>query len=211
MGDLVRHERGAICDLFLEVGPDAPTLCGEWTTSDLAAHLYVRENKMLAAGGIMVPALEGMTDKAMARSLDRHGYEGVVDRVRGGPPFGPFRWFEDQANLNEYFVHHEDVRRGDGSGEPRPEDDIADLDEALWRALGRGGKFMTRGARGTGIRAAWPDHAEQTLRSGEGEVTLTGRPSEIVLYLNGRKQVALVDLTGDEEALEKVQQAELGF
>ena len=35
----------ALCDLFEEVGPDAPTLCGDWTTRDLAAHLVMRERR----------------------------------------------------------------------------------------------------------------------------------------------------------------------
>jgi uncharacterized protein (TIGR03083 family) len=42
---LARAERAALCDLFDEVGPDAPTLCAGWTTRDLAAHLVIRERR----------------------------------------------------------------------------------------------------------------------------------------------------------------------
>ena len=42
-----RAERTALCDLFLEVGPDAPTLCEGWTTKDLAGHLVIREGRNL--------------------------------------------------------------------------------------------------------------------------------------------------------------------
>ena len=38
------RERSELCDLFLAVGPEAPTLCDGWTTLDLAAHLVVREH-----------------------------------------------------------------------------------------------------------------------------------------------------------------------
>ena len=38
---VARAERAALADLMLEVGPDAPTLCGTWTTRDLAARLGV--------------------------------------------------------------------------------------------------------------------------------------------------------------------------
>ena len=38
-------ERLALADLMAEVGPDAPTLCGGWTTRDLAAHLLLRERR----------------------------------------------------------------------------------------------------------------------------------------------------------------------
>ena len=50
-----RAERTALCDLFLAVGPDAPTLAGEWTTRDLAAHLVVRERRPDAAAGDRLP------------------------------------------------------------------------------------------------------------------------------------------------------------
>ena len=38
------RERMGLCDLFVELGPDAPTLCEGWTTADLAAHLVLREH-----------------------------------------------------------------------------------------------------------------------------------------------------------------------
>ena len=38
------RERLELCDLLLELGPDAPTLCEGWTTADLAAHLVLREH-----------------------------------------------------------------------------------------------------------------------------------------------------------------------
>ena len=52
--ELAQAERRALCDLLLEVGPDHPTLCGDWTTSHLAAHLYIRERKPLTGPGIML-------------------------------------------------------------------------------------------------------------------------------------------------------------
>ena len=35
-------ERAALCILLDKTGPDAPTLCEGWRTSDLAAHLVLR-------------------------------------------------------------------------------------------------------------------------------------------------------------------------
>ena len=35
---LAQQERLALCDLFVERGADAPTLCEGWNTADLAAH-----------------------------------------------------------------------------------------------------------------------------------------------------------------------------
>jgi hypothetical protein len=34
-------ERQQLCELFVELGPDAPTLLEPWSTRDLAAHLVV--------------------------------------------------------------------------------------------------------------------------------------------------------------------------
>ena len=35
-------ERRQLCELFIELGPDAPSLLGPWSTRDLAAHLVLR-------------------------------------------------------------------------------------------------------------------------------------------------------------------------
>src|ERR1700753_1453307 len=59
-------ERTALCDLFLELGPQAPTLCEGWTTRDLAAHLVVRDRRPDGAIGILVPRLSGHTEKLQA-------------------------------------------------------------------------------------------------------------------------------------------------
>ena len=66
-------ERRALADLFDEVGPDAPTLCGTWTTRDLVAHLLVRERRPDAAGGILIPALSKRTEKVMADLVEQVG------------------------------------------------------------------------------------------------------------------------------------------
>ena len=86
MTNPARSERSALCDLFLAVGPDAPTLCGEWTTRDLAAHLIVREHRPDAAVGIVVKALSGHGEKVRLGAA-RKPWERLVEEVRSGPPF----------------------------------------------------------------------------------------------------------------------------
>ena len=54
-------ERRDLADLFLRLGPDEPTLCGDWTTRDLLAHLITRERRPDAAPGILVPPLASWT------------------------------------------------------------------------------------------------------------------------------------------------------
>ena len=54
-----KSERADLCDLFDQVGPDAPTLCRGWDAHDLAAHLWIRENDPLGASGIVAKPLVG--------------------------------------------------------------------------------------------------------------------------------------------------------
>lgn len=206
-----RSERRALCDLFDEVGPDAPTLCEGWQTFDLAAHLWVREHNPIAGMGIVIPPLAGYTDRAIERAKDRFEFTDLVDRIRQGPPFGLFRWFEEQMNLSEYFVHHEDVRRGDGSTGARPADEVATLDDRLWASLRRGARLMTRGLGGLTVELDWPDHERREARRGDATVRITGRPTEITLFLFGRKDAAEVEVTGDDDAVRRALDASLGI
>lgn len=210
--DLDLRERRDLADLFTALGPDAPTLCGDWTTADLAAHLVVRERDLIGAPGILIPALGGVTEGRMRRELDRHGYEGTVDRVRTGPPIGPMRIpaVRHATNLIEYFVHHEDVRRANGEGR---REDRPDLDAELWDVLGRFAPLMVRKARlrDAHLRLVTPDGTQRTVGSGGAEVAMTGPVSEIVLELYGRRSVAGVELAGPADAVAAVRAAEFGI
>lgn len=205
-----RAERARLCDLLLDVGPEAPTLCEGWTTADLAAHLYVRERSPLAGLGILLPPLAGYTDGAMRRALSRNGFETLVARIRSGPPLGPMKLADATVSLVEYTVHHEDIRRGADGWAPRDAAEVADLEVALWANLRRGAGFMTRGLKDIGLVLAWPEHGEHVVREGEATATLTGRPIELVLLLNGRSAVE-VEITGDQPAVDRLRNANLGI
>src|ERR1700757_3956767 len=83
---LAQQERTTLCDLLLEVGPEAPTLCQGWTTADLAAHLVVRERRPDSGPGLVWPPLAGYTDKVRRSVRDRTPWAKLVETVRGGPP-----------------------------------------------------------------------------------------------------------------------------
>jgi uncharacterized protein (TIGR03085 family) len=209
--DLDLRERAELCDLFEQVGPDAPTLCGTWTTQDLAAHLVVRERDLLGAPGILIPWFAGETEKRMEHQVRRHGYEGLVDLVRSGPPFGPMAIAPVRrlANTIEFYVHHEDVRRP--AGEP-PRTDRPDLDDELWSLLGRMAPLMVRkaGVKGIGLVLRRDDGQEH--RAGRGDdVTISGPAGELVLELYGRRSVAQVAYEGADDAVARVRSAEFGI
>ncbi|MGH9110771.1 MAG: TIGR03085 family metal-binding protein [Acidimicrobiales bacterium] len=205
------RERSGLCDLFLAVGPDAPTLCEGWSTLDLAAHLVIREHDprsgLAILGGDRFAKLEtSLMDKARSQ-----GYEALVDRLRSGPPLLPWRLpgLRQALNLNEWFVHHEDVRRAGEHPRP-PRADRPDLDDTLWTMVRRMSRLMLRKVKGAGVALEAPGHGEVTARGPGPSARLTGGPQELVLYLNGRRSAAQVDITGSDEARSILESAPFG-
>lgn len=196
---VAKDERRALCDLFDQVGPDAPTLCGDWTTRDLAAHLVVRERRIDAAGGIAVKALAGYTKRVQDGYAAKPWTE-LVGLVREGPTLlSPFRigFVDDMVNTVEFFVHHEDVRRAGADWSPRPAD--GPRDGALWTALGRTSSLMFRKSP-VGVLLRAPNGNERTARSGPDRVVVTGEPGELLLFAFGRDQ-SRVELAGSDAAV----------
>ena len=206
---LARAERQALCDLLIEVGPDAPTLCEGWSTLDLAAHLVVRERRPDSGPGLVIPALAGWTERVRVGAKHR-GYERLVELVRSGPPvFSPFALpgADAAANTVEYFVHHEDVRRARAGWEPRSLS--AEADEELWRRGTRGSRMAFRKV-GAGVVLRRPDGTTHEAKAGSPALTISGAPGEIVLFSSGRRAHAKVQIDGDPAALEALAAARLG-
>ena len=204
-------ERAALCDLFEKVGPDAPTLCEGWATYDLAAHLVIRERKPLSGPGlVMGGAAARLTARMLVQAKQRHSYAELVAKVRTGPP-ALLRPFDKAMNLTEYFVHHEDVRRGAGDTSPRSGPEGASIEDTLWTMLHRGAKFMTRSVKTTGIDLVRPDGDVIHARPGATVATMTGPAGEIVLYLSGRTSAARVELGGTPDAVAALRAAGFGI
>lgn len=193
---LATDERAALCVELDRAGPDRPTLCGGWTTRDLLAHLLVRERAPWAAAGIVVSPLAGLTERAMA-SWAGTPWADMVDLLRAGPPpWSPYRIgaVDALANGAEFFVHHEDVRRGEPGWEPRPPDPVRD--EQLWAILGRAGRVLYRSSP-VGVVARRSPADQKVLRTaGSRSVVLVGEPGELVLHAFGRDAVR-VEVEGD--------------
>jgi uncharacterized protein (TIGR03085 family) len=202
-----QSERLLLCGLLEDKGPLAPTLCEGWTTADLAAHLFIRENRPWYGIGILVKPLSGLTEKGMEEAKRSFGYTKLIDKVRSGPP-GPLKALDEQMNLVEYFVHHEDVRRATGEAEPRSE---PALEAALWRALSRSAWLLSRRLRGVGLTLVAPGFGSVSARKGTPLVTMTGPPGELLVYLFGRKSAAKVTFDGESAALGSVEEAQFGL
>ncbi|MGH3586731.1 MAG: TIGR03085 family metal-binding protein [Pseudonocardia sp.] len=205
---LARRERAALSDELDRVGPDRPTLCAGWTTRDLLAHLLVRERQPWAAAGILVPALAGVTERAMRGYHDVPWAEAVA-LFRGGPQtWSPLRIeaVDSAANGLEFFVHLEDVRRGVPGWEPREPD--PERDDALWAGATRMAALYRRSP--VGVVLARPSGERQVVKTGPGEVTVHGEPGELVLFAFGR-DATQVDLQGEQADVEALRNAPRGI
>ena len=206
MTSFAQSERAGLCDTFLEVGPDAPTLCGGWRARDLAAHLILRERRPDAAIGMFLAPLAGRTDRIQA-SLAQRPFEELVDTIRSGPPkWSPMALgsIDEAANFAEFFVHHEDVLRGADPSARRQLD--AAEQKAIFAALPRIGMLSLRSCRHRRPR-------RRSLRSPKddhGNVVLTGEPGEILLHIFGRTAVTDVELDGADHDVESFRKTDLG-
>ena len=211
-----REERLALCALFDETGPDAPTLCEGWTTGDLAAHLVLRERRPDAAAGVAGGPLAGYTARVQQRLRQRIPFPELVRIIRSGPPHlsvMALPGMDERVNAVEFFVHHEDVRRAAKGWEPRAlgsgESDM------LWGRL-RMARFMLRKAP-VGVELARDDVGPATdnpdgvpyritARNATPAVTVVGSPAELTLWVMGRRAAARVRMDGIQAAVTKLRE-----
>jgi uncharacterized protein (TIGR03085 family) len=209
-----REERRALCELLDETGPDAPTLCEGWTTGDLAAHLVLRERRPDAAAGVAGGPLAGYTARVQQRIRSRIPFPDLVRTIRSGPPalsVMALPGMDERVNAVEFFVHHEDVRRGAPGWEPRElgsgESDM------LWHRL-RMARFMLRKAP-VGVELARDDidtgadgaPYRITARNATPTVTVVGSPAELTMWVMGRRTAARVRMDGIQAAVTKLAEA----
>jgi uncharacterized protein (TIGR03085 family) len=208
---LARTERAALADLLDQLGPDEPTLCGDWNTRDLAAHLAVRERRPDASPGIAVKALAGYTE-SVQNSYAERDYAELVRLVRTGP--GRLSLFalpgaDKILNTTEYVVHHEDVRRAQPGWQPRilP----GKVQDTIWKALVARAPLSYKGL-GHSVelrRTDRPEVAPLVASTGGSPATISGEPLELLLYTFGRRTHAKVTITGDTAAVAALRGADL--
>jgi uncharacterized protein (TIGR03085 family) len=204
-------ERAALAEALADAGPRRPTLCDGWTTTELAAHLVSRERRPDATAGLMIGALAGWSDRVRGRYAARP-YPELVRAFRTGPPWTSLMAIpgvDARANLVEHFVHCEDVRRaGPGwSARELP----AGRQDALWASLSTFGRMLFRRSP-VSVTLRTPDGLSKQVidRSAGGAgssggsaegVHLVGLPAELTLYGYGRKDQALVQVEGPDDAV----------
>ncbi|MBJ7290098.1 TIGR03085 family metal-binding protein [Williamsia sp.] len=195
-----RAERAALVETLRLSGPDAPTLCEGWATRDITAHMVIREVRLDAAPGILLPPLAGYTERVQ-KGYARRDWTALVDQLASGPPwYSPLRPLDRFVNAAEMFVHHEDVRRAVTGWTVRP------LDPDLTAALRRPLPLIARKSLGSAparVELRTPDGDTVTTVGSGPSVTITGEPGELLLFAFGRDEVAC-EFTGDDAAVAAV-------
>jgi uncharacterized protein (TIGR03085 family) len=207
VSDWAQGERRVLVDALRELGSDKPTACEGWTTAHMAAHVYVRERRLDAMPGVVVPGpFASHTDRVMASVLRVHEYAEIVDRVAAGPPLA-LRPLDGLINLFEFYVHSEDVRRCNGY-------DVRTLpveqEQTMWRRLRPMLRGMFRRARGVQIEFVTAHGDRGVIRGSGPTVRLLAPVGDLVLYAYNRKGIAEVAITGDEDGVAIVEAARLG-
>lgn len=209
MTEYARAERLALAAEMAKLGPDAPTLCTGWTARDLAAHIVVRERRPDAALGIVLKAVAGYTRTVQQRAAAQD-FPVLLEQLRRPPAWSPVSnpLVDETVNVNEMFVHHEDVRRAQPGWTARSLD--PGLQAALWRRLRRTARLVLRRVPATVVLDAG-EYGAVTGGAGGARVTVSGDPAELSLFLGGRQAYALVRLDGDETAVARLSSARLGI
>ncbi|CAM3027206.1 TIGR03085 family metal-binding protein [Williamsia muralis] len=204
---IARDERAALVSTLRSVGPDAPTLCEGWTTRDLTAHMIVREYRLDAMPGILVPAFAGRTQTAQDQAA-HDDWDAMLAKFAAGPPlYSPLKLVDRFANVTEMFVHHEDVRRAGGPWQPR------DLDPATEKAIRVPLKAMGKRAiaKSPATVEMITTDGQKVATGGRGpQVTVTGDPLELLMFAFGRHET-LVEYAGDADAVAAVKSAKRGL
>jgi uncharacterized protein (TIGR03085 family) len=203
-----KTERAALADTLEAVGPDAPTLCTGWAARDLVAHLLLRERDPVAAAGILISPLAGYAERRQ-KAIARRDFADLLAQLRHPPLWSPTSnpLTDEALNLQEMYIHHEDVRRAQPDWRPRAID--PGLSEALWSVIKRTARLSLRRFPAAVVVEA-PGHDRVAAGAGGPEVRVSGKPEELAMFLSGRQAVADVTLSGPDELMERLRTAKLG-
>lgn len=212
--NLARTERSALADLLDKLGPNEPTLCEGWDTGDLMAHLLVRDRRPDASAGMFVKPLAGHLKSVAAQYAARPWAEQLVLLRSGPPPWNPMGWgrLDELTNGSEFFIHHEDARRGQPGWEPRVLD--PGTEAALTALVASPALRMMTRVLPRPVTARLPGGRTVALKKPaddrpSGAVTVSGDPGEILLWASGR-DACRVELDGDQDDVAAVVSARGG-
>lgn len=170
----------------------------------------MRESRPDAAAGILLSPLAGWTSRVQ-ESIASQPYPELVRKVRTGPPtlsVFSLPGVDGAANLVEFYVHHEDVRRGTGEWQARTLP--PGLADALWGRLTAMSRLLFRRVPvGVVLERTDGGGATYPARKGPDAVTLRGTAGELLLRAYGRRAVD-VEVIGTPSGVAAFEAASFG-
>jgi uncharacterized protein (TIGR03085 family) len=112
-------------------------------------------------------------------------------------------------NVLEYTIHHEDVRRTVGEWEERK--GLDELQEIIWKIQKRSAHLMARKLEDIDLTLSRPSGETAHISKSGRQVTLTGEPIELAMFMTGRRDKALVEISGDDSAVREMRSGNLGY
>lgn len=203
----VKAERAAVTQSLIELGPAAPTACGDWTALDLAAHLVGEERyggvttfiaRSLVTRGVSVAGTPKMVDTALRRER-RHGFAAVIDRLRRPMPRLLLHPVVAPLALFEYWTHHEDLIGFGTRAHAVPATLVAAIPLVLRYQL----KKLPVGVRVT-VGTSDGDHRWSVGPKSGPEVIVGGSPPDLVRWLSGRRAAGEITMAGPGPMVEEL-------
>jgi uncharacterized protein (TIGR03085 family) len=189
--EFVQSERQFTVDLLKELKPEqwsAQTLCEGWGVEELAAHLVTRERNIIGGFGLVVPSLQKLHDKRLAKVAAR-GHEYIIEKLVKYPWYMPA-----SINVAEFWIHNEDFLRGElRMKRPAP---TKKENEIIWSSL----KGLVR-VRKTMLKDLGHVRLENTennevidiqFKNSHKKTVVRGNAGELLLFFYGRRKAANV-------------------
>lgn len=191
--EFVKSERQFTVDLLSKLTPEqwqANSLCAGWTVEDVAAHLITRERNVLAGIGLVVPGLHFVHDRRIEREKAK-GHKYIISKLEKYP-----WWMASGLNTAEFYIHNEDMLRGDlKMGRPEPNNEAQEI---LWGALKGIAKFRKHELADLGSITIENNKTGAVIsvpnKNNPVNTAVSGRPSELLLYIYGRRDAAKVTI-----------------
>ncbi len=123
IGEDFARERDALRRTLLEVGPDAPTICGDWTATDLAVHVALGELRggwptvpfrLMVASGLRLDRVATSNTRLLRIYRRRRGFDWAMQRLSRPAPRAHQFGAVAAVSLLELWAHHEDVAIANG-------------------------------------------------------------------------------------------------
>jgi uncharacterized protein (TIGR03085 family) len=202
LADEIDAERDALADTFARVGAAAPTLCGDWTALDLAAHVTSLERqagvatfvaRSLVARGVRLNDRAAGLSERFVRRERRRGFETLISRLRQRSPRLLLRPSVVPVGLFEIWMHHDDVTAANQLGH---EDQPGLADSLTWLV-----RYQSRSISTTAVRLVDASGREWALgHPAEDGVVVQGPVGDLVRWCAGRPVPATLSITGSDDA-----------